>query len=244
MALSPSVVILCRRPAPSWRLPAWPPATRGPPAQFSLHRLSCCSALCGTAKIPIDSRGQAGTCTGPAAQAGPPKPPVEPKPPPPRTEPSSSSTGRNLCVLHALNDHLCNSIAAPQLDRRVPVRIEQCHRDFSAVAGVHRAGGVHNRQSVLRGEAGPGVDQRNEAIRERNRNPCRYEAALPRREDDVLAGAKVGARVARVRVRRRLEPVVEHLQLNRQGGRSVLCLAGRRCGAGDGGVFFSHSPSL
>ena len=75
-------------------------------------------------------------------------------------------------------------------------------------------------------------------------NTDRDEAALPRGEDDVLAGTKVSARVARVRVRRRLEPVVEHLQLYRQGGRSVGCVAGRRCGTGDGGVFFSHSPSL
>src|SRR6478735_5062313 len=89
--VSPSVVILYRRPAPSWRLSAWPPATPRPvpySVHHCLHGLQCLRH-CRNAG---DSRGVAGAC----AQAGPPKPPVEPKPPPPRTEPSSSSTGRNL----------------------------------------------------------------------------------------------------------------------------------------------------
>ena len=182
------------------RLSAWPPATLRPPAQSAPW-----PAIRPVRRNRRWSRSR--PRRGPSRRA------------PRREEPR---------VLHALNDHLCNSIAAAELDRLVPVRIEQCHRDFSAVAGVHRAGSVHHRQSVLGGEAGPRVDQRNEAVRERNRDAGRNEAALPRCEDDVLAGAQVRAGVARVRVRRRLEPVVEHFQLYRQGGRSVGCVAGRQ----------------
>ena len=95
------------------------------------------------------------------------------------------------------------------------------------------------------------MDQRNKSVRKRDGNSGGDKPSLPRLQDNVLAGAKVCAGVARVRVGRRLQFRVQHLQLYLQSGCSRGCSHTR--GARRGcllrvsvycGGMISHSHSL
>src|SRR5690349_14341087 len=53
-----------------------------------------------------------------------------------------------LCILDTLDDHLGNSIAAPQLDGLAHISVQEGDRNLAAVAGVDRSRGIDDGEAV------------------------------------------------------------------------------------------------
>jgi hypothetical protein len=134
-------------------------------------------------------------------------------------------------VLNALNHHLCNSIAALEVNGVLLVGVQERHCNFAPVACVNSAWSIDDGKPVLGGKPRAGVDQCHESIRERKGNAGRDEFPLPWGEVNVLPRPEVCPGIARVRIGRRFQPDVEHFQLHFQGGGSI---GGRRLTATNG----------
>ena len=130
-------------------------------------------------------------------------------------------------ALEPLDHQLGDPVAAAQLDRLDRVVVDQHHLDLAAVARVDGAGGVDDREAVARRQPGARVDQRDEAVGQRERDPGRHQRPLPRRQRHVDGGHQVGAGVAGMGVRRGrqvgVEPLQQHLEL---GGGLLAVSAG------------------
>ncbi len=90
---------------------------------------------------------------------------------PSRSKAASSPDGfgkffnsHELRVLHTLDDHLCNSIAAAELDGLILVCVKERHSNFTPVTGVYRSGSVNDRQAMLCGQTRTRMDQSNESV--------------------------------------------------------------------------------
>src|SRR5262249_31423093 len=90
--------------------------------------------------------------------------------------------------------------AHARLDReRVPaVGVEEHDAELAPIAGVDEAGRVHDPDPVLRGEAGPGLDEPGEALGDLDRYPGAYDGACAGLERRSLAGGEIEPRVALV----------------------------------------------
>ena len=82
------------------------------------------------------------------------------------------------------------------------VGVDQADQDLAPVAGVDRAGGVHDADAVPGGEPGTRVHEARVALGQRDGHPGAHQPSLPRLEHEVLGGDQVGAGIVGVGVRR------------------------------------------
>lgn len=140
-----------------------------------------------------------------------------------------------LRVFDALNHHLCNSIAALEVNGMVLVGIQERDGNFATVPGIHGPGSIDNRQPVFGCESGTGVDQSHESVRQCNGDTCWNEFAFTGGKVNILTRAEIGTSISRVGIRRGLQAGVEHFQLHLQSGGAICCggfAAVRDCGSG------------
>lgn len=126
-------------------------------------------------------------------------------------------------VLNALNHHLCNSIAALEVNGIFLVGVQERDCDFAAVTRVHSARSVDHREAMLGGQSGAGMDQGHKSVGERYGDTGWNKFPFAGGKVHILAGTEIGTRIAGVRVGRGFQPGVEHFQLHLQSGGAVRC---------------------
>src|SRR5687768_4469966 len=102
------------------------------------------------------------------------------------------------------HDELRDPHAGLDHERLARIGVQEVDEQLAAIPGVDEAGRVHDRDPVLRRETGARLDVAGVALRDRDREPCRDQGALPRRELDPLARGEVDACITRVRPARHL----------------------------------------
>src|ERR1700722_2699574 len=114
----------------------------------------------------------------------------ESKSAPGRTEAAAAAIGRGeghggneFRADHRRNHHLSDTLAAPDLERRVAV-IDQQHADLAAIIRVNRARRVQHGDAVLCGEAGTRTDLRLIPGRQRDRQRRGHQRVASRQQNE------------------------------------------------------------
>ena len=170
-------------------------------SQYSLPGFSCRQSRIRS--LPAEERRDAD------ARLGRHQCPDEPKPPSPRSLPGSSSTSRSVDSGHGDEDELGDPHAGLDDERLAPVGVVEDHAQLAAVARVDEPGRVHDRDPVLRREAGARHDEPGVALGDRDGDAGSDERALARAELVPLARDEVEPGVAGIGARRQDGVVAE-----------------------------------
>lgn len=82
-------------------------------------------------------------------------------------------------LLDLLDDQLGDPVESFEPHTLARVQIDHDHLDLSTVPGIHRPGGIHQRQSAARGQPRAGVHKGRVAVGQRDRHPGGQHGALP-----------------------------------------------------------------
>ena len=119
--------------------------------------------------------------------------------------------------LDALHQQLGNPVTAADDDRHRRVEIDQRDLDLTTVARIDGARAVDDRKTNPRSQSGPGMNQTDHSVRDRDRDAGAHQRAVAGRQLDVLGAVKIHARVTVVGPGGQRKPGVE--TNNRQTGR-------------------------
>ena len=108
------------------------------------------------------------------------------------------------------------------------IMVDEQNLDLAAISGIHRPRCVDDADPVPMRQAGPWVDECGVPVRHRHGNSRADQGTLARQEGHIGSGHQVGARVARVCVRRqghtRVEPHDKYVNCLRHGARPYATL--------------------
>jgi hypothetical protein len=121
-----------------------------------------------------------------------------------------------------LDDKLSDPVATGNAHRMGAVSVDQTNLDLTAVAGVYGAWGVNDTDAVLRSQPGARVYESRVAGRQRDGNASPHQATFAGLELETFSAAQIGARIAWVCVRRRLQLRIELEQQHIDGGHDSL----------------------
>lgn len=114
-----------------------------------------------------------------------------------------------LNPLDALHDELRDPVTAPQHDLRTGVVVDQAHEDLAAIAGVHGAWCVDDRETRPGGKARPRMHEPRVAVGQGDGHPGADEGPLTGREHHVSGAVQVNAGITGQSGHRNREPPVE-----------------------------------